>query len=229
MSSSSPTPVLPSLGLGVARTSRGDSARIVATWLFICRALVWAMVVVGGVTRLTHSGLSITEWQPIVGTLPPQNEAQWQEAFARYQHTPEYQQVNQGMGLDEFKGIFWWEYFHRLLGRAIGVVFFLPLLWFIARRDIPRGYAPRSPAFSCSADCRARSAGTWSKAGWSTIRACLAVPADRASRPRAADLRRDVLGRACRCGSQPRDAAPAAPTFAAPLRILALVFVFAMA
>jgi heme a synthase len=101
------------------------------------------MVVVGGVTRLTHSGLSITEWQPIVGTLPPVNEAQWAEAFAKYQATPEYRQVNQGMSLEAFKGIFWWEYFHRLLGRAIGVVFLLPLLWFVARHRIPPGYAPR--------------------------------------------------------------------------------------
>jgi cytochrome c oxidase assembly protein subunit 15 len=84
--------------------------------------------------------LSITEWQPIVGTLPPLNDAQWQEAFAKYQLTPEYRQVNQGMALAEFKGIFWWEYFHRLLGRAIGVVFLLPLVWFGMRRRIPSGY-----------------------------------------------------------------------------------------
>jgi cytochrome c oxidase assembly protein subunit 15 len=113
--------------------------RRVAAWLFLCCALVFAMVVVGGVTRLTHSGLSIVEWQPIVGTLPPLNDAQWQEAFAKYQLTPEYRQVNAGMALAEFKGIFWWEYFHRLLGRAIGVVFFLPLVWFALRREIPRG------------------------------------------------------------------------------------------
>jgi heme a synthase len=115
--------------------------RAVAAWLFVCCALVFAMVVVGGVTRLTHSGLSITEWQPIVGTLPPLTDAQWQEAFARYQLTPEYQQVNKGMSLAEFQGIFWWEYFHRLLGRIIGAAFLLPLLWFIFRRRIPRGYA----------------------------------------------------------------------------------------
>lgn len=117
--------------------------RQVAAWLFACCALVFAMIVVGGVTRLTHSGLSITEWQPIVGTIPPLGEAQWQEAFGKYQQTPEYQQVNRGMSLEEFKGIFWWEYAHRLLGRLIGVVFFVPLLWFIARRRIPPGYAVR--------------------------------------------------------------------------------------
>jgi cytochrome c oxidase assembly protein subunit 15 len=99
-------PVLSPLGLGAASTARADSARIVATWLFVCCALVWAMVVVGGVTRLTHSGLSITEWQPIVGTLPPLNETQWQAAFARYQQTPEFQQINRGMGLAECQWIF---------------------------------------------------------------------------------------------------------------------------
>ncbi|MBE0614587.1 MAG: COX15/CtaA family protein [Burkholderiales bacterium] len=104
--------------------------RAVAVWLFVCCALVFAMVVVGGVTRLTHSGLSIVEWQPIVGTVPPLSESQWQETFAKYQLTPEYRKVNHAMGLDEFKGIFWWEYFHRLLGRMIGLVFLLPLLWF---------------------------------------------------------------------------------------------------
>jgi cytochrome c oxidase assembly protein subunit 15 len=104
--------------------------RAVAAWLLVCCALVFAMVVVGGVTRLTHSGLSIVEWQPIVGTLPPLNEAQWLEAFGKYQLTPEFRKVNHAMSLSEFKGIFWWEYFHRLLGRLIGLAFLLPLLWF---------------------------------------------------------------------------------------------------
>jgi cytochrome c oxidase assembly protein subunit 15 len=81
------------------------------------------MVVVGGVTRLTHSGLSIVEWQPIVGAIPPLDDAAWHETFAKYQQTPEFRQVNHAMTLDEFKGIFWWEYAHRLLGRLIGVAF----------------------------------------------------------------------------------------------------------
>jgi len=115
--------------------------RAVATWLFVCCALLFAMVVVGGVTRLTHSGLSITEWQPILGTLPPLSEADWADTFTKYRATPEYRQVNAGMSLDAFKGIFWWEYAHRLLGRAIGVAFLLPYLWFLVRRRIPRGYA----------------------------------------------------------------------------------------
>lgn len=123
--------------------SRLGAPREVAAWLLVCCALMFAMVVVGGVTRLSHSGLSITEWQPIVGTLPPMNDAQWSEAFLKYQATPEYSQVNRGMSLEAFKGIFWLEYFHRLLGRAIGAVFLLPLLWFIARRRIPPGFAPK--------------------------------------------------------------------------------------
>jgi len=99
------------------------------------------MVVVGGVTRLTHSGLSIVEWQPIVGTLPPLDEAAWLEAFGKYKQTPEYRLVNPGMNLESFKGIFWWEYVHRLLGRLIGAAFLLPLLWFALRGRIARALA----------------------------------------------------------------------------------------
>jgi len=121
--------------------ARHTANRRVAAWLFVCCALVFAMVVVGGVTRLTHSGLSIVEWQPIVGVVPPLSEADWQQTFAKYQQTPEYRQVNPGMTLAGFKGIFWWEYFHRLLGRLIGVAFLVPLVWFVARRDIPSDYA----------------------------------------------------------------------------------------
>lgn len=103
--------------------------------------MVFAMVVVGGVTRLTHSGLSIVEWQPLVGTLPPLSHAEWEALFAKYRETPEFKQVNFGMDLAGFKGIFWWEYFHRLLGRLIGLVFLLPFLWFLARRRLERPLA----------------------------------------------------------------------------------------
>src|SRR2546430_5665952 len=137
-------PITGSITVGqIEPDARASANRSVATWLFVCWALVFAMVVVGGVTRLTHSGLSITEWQPILGTLPPFTDAQWGEVFAKYRATPEYSQVNRGMSLEAFKGIFWWEYFHRLLGRAIGVAFLVPLLWFIARRHIPAGVAPQ--------------------------------------------------------------------------------------
>ena len=118
-----------------------SSRRAIAAWLLACCALVYAMVVVGGVTRLTHSGLSITEWQPIVGTLPPLDEAQWEAAFAKYRATPEFRLANADMTLAGFKGIFWWEYFHRLLGRLVGAVFLLPFLYFLARRRIEPGLA----------------------------------------------------------------------------------------
>ncbi len=112
--------------------------RQVAAWLFVCAAMVFATLVVGGVTRLTHSGLSIVEWQPIVGTIPPLNESEWEATFDKYKQTPEFQKVNHQMSVDEFKGIFWWEYFHRVLGRTIGLVFLLPFLYFLARRKLDR-------------------------------------------------------------------------------------------
>jgi cytochrome c oxidase assembly protein subunit 15 len=117
------------------------SQRAIAYWLLACCALVFAMVVVGGITRLTHSGLSIVEWQPVMGTLPPLNDAQWQETFAKYQLTPEFRLRNHDMTLEGFKGIFWWEYSHRLLGRVIGFVFFVPFAWFAVRRRIDRPLA----------------------------------------------------------------------------------------
>jgi cytochrome c oxidase assembly protein subunit 15 len=120
------------------RFSGFDRSRPVALWLFAVAALVFAMVVVGGVTRLTGSGLSITEWKPILGALPPLNQADWNEAFARYREIPQYAQVNAGMTMGEFQGIFWWEWFHRLLGRLIGVAFALPFLVFLVFRMMPR-------------------------------------------------------------------------------------------
>jgi cytochrome c oxidase assembly protein subunit 15 len=115
----------------------------VAVWLLACCAMVFGMIVVGGATRLTHSGLSITEWQPILGTLPPLSETDWNIAFGKYKLTPEYQKVNTGMSLDSFKGIFWWEYFHRLLGRTIGTVFLLPLIWFWVRKRLGKALGVR--------------------------------------------------------------------------------------
>jgi cytochrome c oxidase assembly protein subunit 15 len=117
--------------------------RAIATWLFAVAALIVLMVFVGGVTRLTESGLSITEWKPISGIIPPLNEAAWLAEFENYKRIPEYQQLNQGMTLDGFKAIFFWEYIHRVLGRVIGLAFALPLLWFMAKRQIPQGYGPR--------------------------------------------------------------------------------------
>lgn len=119
------------------------SRRPVTLWLFVCAVMVFATLVVGGVTRLTQSGLSIVEWQPLIGTLPPLSAQEWSDVFEKYKETPEFQQVNHRMSLEEFKGIFWWEYFHRLLGRTIGVVFFLPFLYFLLRRKIERPLIPR--------------------------------------------------------------------------------------
>jgi cytochrome c oxidase assembly protein subunit 15 len=113
-----------------------DSHRAVARWLLACCALVFVMVVVGGITRLMHSGLSIVEWQPLVGTVPPLNDAQWEETFAKYRKTPEFRLRNHDMTLAGFKGIFWWEYAHRLLGRVIGLVFFAGFAWFLARGTV---------------------------------------------------------------------------------------------
>jgi heme a synthase len=127
----------------VAPDTRAVDQRPVAAWLLACCVLVFAMVVVGGVTRLTQSGLSIVEWQPVAGALPPLDANQWQELFLKYQQTPQYRLVNQGMSLAEFKGIFWWEYFHRLLGRLIGVAFLLPLAWFAWRGRVARALAAR--------------------------------------------------------------------------------------
>jgi cytochrome c oxidase assembly protein subunit 15 len=117
--------------------------KTVAVWLLICCALIFLMVVLGGVTRLTRSGLSIVEWDPILGAIPPITQTQWDSAFDKYKQTPEYQKVNFGMTLGEFKGIYYMEWGHRLLGRLIGVVFLFPFLYFLIRRRIARTLTPK--------------------------------------------------------------------------------------
>lgn len=112
-------------------------------WLYIVAGLVFAMVIVGGATRLTDSGLSITEWKPILGAIPPLNDADWQDAFRKYQTIPEYHLVNKGMSLESFKYIYWWEWSHRFLGRFIGVAFFVPFVIFLATRRIEKQAIPR--------------------------------------------------------------------------------------
>lgn len=116
--------------------------RAISNWLLAVAALVFLMVVVGGITRLTESGLSITEWKPVSGAIPPMSHSDWQHAFDLYKQTPEYFEINgpAGMTLAQFKFIFFWEWFHRLIGRLIGVAFAVPLLWFAAKRAIPEGY-----------------------------------------------------------------------------------------
>jgi cytochrome c oxidase assembly protein subunit 15 len=117
----------------------------IANWLYTVAFLVFIMVVVGGITRLTESGLSITEWKPVTGALPPLSEADWLSEFAKYQQIPEYREISgpAGMTLADFKFIYFWEWVHRLLGRLIGVAFALPLLWFAVKRAIPSGYGWR--------------------------------------------------------------------------------------
>ena len=113
--------------------ARTPSYRAVRIWLFLVAALIALMVVVGGATRLTESGLSIVEWKPVTGLLPPLTEGQWQEAFEAYKKIPQYHALNDGMNLAAFKAIFWWEWSHRLLGRVIGAVYLLPFLYFLWR------------------------------------------------------------------------------------------------
>src|SRR5688572_8033107 len=130
--------------LPAASLPSAPSARplAVARWLLAVAGLVFVMVVVGGITRLTESGLSITEWKPVSGAIPPLSSADWNRAFDLYKATPEFREINgpAGMGLAEFKRIFFWEWLHRLLGRLIGLAFAVPLAWFALKRAIPKGY-----------------------------------------------------------------------------------------
>lgn len=117
-------------------TARGAS--LISTWLFVVCALVALMVIVGGATRLTDSGLSITEWRPVTGAVPPLSGADWASEFEKYQRIPEYEIVNRGMSLEAFKRIYWWEWGHRFLGRLVGAVFLLPLIFFAATGRVGR-------------------------------------------------------------------------------------------
>ena len=138
--------------LASGRLTATRSARPVAVWLLFCCAMIFCMVVIGGITRLTLSGLSITEWQPVTGIMPPLSAAAWAGEFEKYRQIPQYKLLNAGMSLDEFKTIYLWEYVHRLWGRLIGFVYLLPFLYFLARRQIPRGLvAPLAGIFTLGA------------------------------------------------------------------------------
>ena len=124
-------------------TAKQLAARpLIQTWLFSLCSLIFAIVLVGGATRLTGSGLSITEWKPIMGAIPPLNAADWAEAFEKYKAIPQYQKINYGMSLDEFKSIFWWEWAHRFLGRFIGIAFLLPFLFFLFTKRLETSLKP---------------------------------------------------------------------------------------
>jgi cytochrome c oxidase assembly protein subunit 15 len=113
--------------------NQSTNGRAIKWWLFAVAALIAIMVLVGGATRLTESGLSITEWKPVTGALPPLSQEQWTQAFDGYKAIPQYRELNAGMSLSQFKSIFWWEWSHRLLGRVIGIAYLLPFLWFLWR------------------------------------------------------------------------------------------------
>ena len=154
-----------------AASSTVPHPRAVSNWLFFVAGLIFVMVIVGGITRLTESGLSITQWKPVTGTIPPLTEADWQREFALYRQIPEYQQINRGMSLAEFKNIYFWEYVHRLLGRLIGLAFLLPLIWFAVKKAIPSGYGKRLGALFVLG-------GLQGAIGWWMVRSGLAVRTD---------------------------------------------------
>ena len=171
-----------------------QSRRAVAAWLLACCALVFAMVVIGGITRLTHSGLSIVEWQPIMGAIPPLSEQQWAETFAKYQPDPEFRQRNHDMTVEGFKGIFWWEYIHRLLGRVIGVAFLVPFLYFLLRRRLEPEVAWKLGGIFVLGGAAGRAGLVHGpeRAGGRAAREL--DPARGAPRPRIPHLRRDAVG-----------------------------------
>jgi len=118
-------------------------ATVLGCWLLFCAIVVYVMIVVGGITRLTESGLSMVDWKPIVGIIPPIGEQAWLAEFKQYQSSPEYLLVNKGMSLDEFKNIFYWEYGHRVLGRVIGLIYFIPLVFFLVKGMVPKQWYRR--------------------------------------------------------------------------------------
>tara|TARA_B110000967_G_scaffold102724_1_gene105400 strand:- start:687 stop:1742 length:1056 start_codon:yes stop_codon:yes gene_type:complete len=122
---------------------QGQHDRQIAYWLFFCAAVIFGMILLGGVTRLTSSGLSMVDWKPIMGVIPPMTQTDWQEMFLKYQQFPEYQKINVGMSLEDFKPIFMYEYLHRVLGRLIGVIFIVPFLFFYFSRRIKTGLTPK--------------------------------------------------------------------------------------
>jgi len=115
-----------------------DMNRMVATWLIICAFMVFCMVVIGGITRLTESGLSIVDWRPVTGAIPPLNEADWAIEYSKYQTSPQFQKINNHMNVEQFKSIYWWEFIHRFMGRMIGLALFLPLIYFIFAKKLVR-------------------------------------------------------------------------------------------
>ncbi len=140
---SDPTAARPVQTTGMIDARPRGARRAIRAWLAVLFVLVLAMIVVGGATRLTGSGLSITEWKPVTGAIPPMNAADWQSEFDLYRQIPQYQELNRGMSLSEFQYIYWWEWGHRLLGRVVGLVWALGFVFFWATSRIPTGWTPR--------------------------------------------------------------------------------------
>jgi cytochrome c oxidase assembly protein subunit 15 len=129
---------------GILDSNHTDtSSRTVALWLFVCALMIFVMIIIGGVTRLTHSGLSMVEWKPVTGFLPPTTELVWQETFEKYQQYPEFKIKNPDMDLAGFKSIFWLEFIHRVWGRTIGIIFFVPFMFFLLRKKLDKKLIPK--------------------------------------------------------------------------------------
>lgn len=201
-------------------------AGAIRIWLFAIAAFVFAMVIVGGATRLTGSGLSITEWKPILGAIPPLNEADWLDAFEKYRQIPQYELLNKGMSLEEFKSIYWWEWSHRLLGRSIGFVFLAPFLFFLARGALDRALVRWSLLLLLLG-------GAQGFMGWYMVKSGLSGHMDKVSQYRLAAhlaLAAIIFGAALWTAfgvgraASPRRAAPAAASPWAALTLTVLVF-----
>lgn len=152
-------------------TRSGPRPAALARWLWCVAILVIAVVAVGGITRLTESGLSITEWKPVSGILPPLTHADWLAEFHKYQQIPEYRQINAGMTLAAFQSIFFWEWLHRILGRLVGIALLLPFAWYALRRAIPQGYGWRLFALAALV-------GLQGTIGWWMVESGLSVRTD---------------------------------------------------
>lgn len=133
---------LSSTQASISPSARQVADQRIATWLFVVAGMIFGAVVIGGLTRLTESGLSITDWRPLTGWLPPLSDSEWASVFERYKLIPEYYMLNAGMTVDDFKNIFWLEYIHRVWGRLIGLVFALPFIWFVLTRQVDRALLP---------------------------------------------------------------------------------------
>lgn len=123
--------------------------KIIIYWLFTGCLLIFLMVIVGGITRLTGSGLSITEWKVVTGTFPPMNENQWQQEFYKYQQSPQFKIINSNFSVEDFKGIYWWEYLHRLIGRMIGMIFLIPFIYFLIKKWVDKKLMPKLIIIFC--------------------------------------------------------------------------------